>query len=215
MNLAAIGQLHLAADRLKVGKLSAADSEQICPSETDSDEDLLLSVKKGSKDALGILFRRYASLARGIGRRILRDEGEAEDLIQEVFLFVYRKSGTFELSKGSARSWIVQNIYYRAINRRRYLSSRHQLFVSALKPSVDPETRAAEPRNSEIAIFEAALVQEILKSLTPEQLETVRLFFFEGYTLAEISGKLGQPLGNVRHHYYRGLNKLRARLFLA
>jgi RNA polymerase sigma-70 factor, ECF subfamily len=42
----------------------------------------------------------------------------------------------------------------------------------------------------------------------------VKLFFFEGYTLTEISEKLGQPLGNVRHHYYRGLNKLRARLFL-
>src|SRR6476646_10624651 len=124
MNLAAIGQLQLAADRLKVGKCSAADGEQICPTESDSDEDLLLSVQKGSKDALGILFCRYASLARGIGRRFLRDEGEAEDLIQEVFLFVYRKSRTFERSKGSARSWIVQNIYYRAINRRRYLSSR-------------------------------------------------------------------------------------------
>ena len=57
-------------------------------------------------------------------------------------------------------------------------------------------------------------MQEILKILTPEQFETVKLFFFEGYTLTEISEKLGQPLGNVRHHYYRGLNKLRARLFL-
>ena len=85
-----------------------------------------------------------------------------------------------------------------------------------LHPSrhVDPEARARTHRSSETAIFEGALVQEILKSLTPEQFETMRLFFFEGYTLAEISENLGQPLGNVRHHYYRGLNKLRARLFL-
>ena len=214
MNLAAIGQLQSAADRLRVGKPIAADSEQICPTETDSDETLILSLQKGSKDALGILFRRYASLARSIGRRILRDEGEAEDLIQEVFLFVYRKSSTFERSKGPARSWIVQTIYYQAINRRRYLSSRHQLFRSTSKISGDPEARKADYGGSETAIFDGALVQEILKILTPEQFETVRLFFFEGYTLAEISEKLGQPLGNVRHHYYRGLSKLRARLFL-
>jgi RNA polymerase sigma-70 factor (ECF subfamily) len=86
--------------------------------------------------------------------------------------------------------------------------------VTAPKPSVDREARATDHRDSETTIFESALVREILKSLTSEQFETVRLFFFEGYTLTEISKKLGQPLGNVRHHYYRGLNKLRARLFL-
>ena len=86
--------------------------------------------------------------------------------------------------------------------------------MTAPKPSVDLEARATDYRSSETAIFDGALVQEILKSLTSEQFETMRLFFFEGYTLAEISEKLGQPLGNVRHHYYRGLNKLRARLFL-
>jgi RNA polymerase sigma-70 factor (ECF subfamily) len=214
MNLAAIGQLQSAADRLRVGKPIAADSEPICPTETDSDETLILSLQKGSKDALGILFRRYASLARSIGRRIPRDEGEAEDLIQQAFLFIYRKSSTFERLKGPARSWIVQNIYYQAINRRRYLSSRHQLFRSTSKISGNPEARKADYGGSETAIFDGALVQEILKILTPEQFETVRLFFFEGYTLAEISEKLGQPLGNVRHHYYRGLSKLRARLFL-
>jgi RNA polymerase sigma-70 factor (ECF subfamily) len=179
-----------------------------------SDENLLSRIAKLDEEALTLLFRRHAPLAREIGRRILRDEGEAEDLVQQVFLYLHDKARVFDSSKSSGRSWIVQNIYYQAINRRRYLSSRHQLFRSTSKISGNPEARKADYGGSETAIFDGALVQEILKILTPEQFETVRLFFFEGYTLAEISEKLGQPLGNVRHHYYRGLNKLRARLFL-
>jgi RNA polymerase sigma-70 factor, ECF subfamily len=183
-------------------------------SEEVSDEILLSRLVEGDSDALDRLFRRYAILIRSIGKRILLDDAEAEDLVQEVFLHLVRRSSAFDLRKGSARSWIVQNIYYRAINRRRYLSSRHQLFVTAPKAPVDLVARAADYDSSESAIFGGALVREILKSLTPEQFETMRLFFFEGYTLAEISENLGQPLGNVRHHYYRGLNRLRARLFL-
>jgi RNA polymerase sigma-70 factor, ECF subfamily len=178
-----------------------------------SDENLLSRIAKLDEEALTLLFRRHAPLAREIGRRILRDEGEAEDLVQQVFLYLHDKARVFDSSKSSGRSWIVQNIYYQAINRRRYLSSRHQLFRTS-KISGDPEARKADYGGSETAIFDVALVQEILKILTPEQFETVKLFFFEGYTLTEISEKLGQPLGNVRHHYYRGLNKLRARLFL-
>jgi RNA polymerase sigma-70 factor (ECF subfamily) len=183
-------------------------------SEEVSDEILLSRLVEGDSDALDCLFRRYAILIRSIGKRILRDDAEAEDLVQEVFLHLVRRSSAFDRRKGSARSWIVQNIYYRAINRRRYLSSRHQLLVTAPKAPVDLAARAADYGSSESAIFEGTLVRGILKSLTPEQFETMRLFFFEGYTLAEISENLGQPLGNVRHHYYRGLNRLRARLFL-
>ena len=203
----------LPLDKVEVTTLSSAD-EALCRPDELSDELLLTRLSGNDSETLGILFRRYADLVRSIGKRILRDDGEAEDLVQDVFLYFFRKSSTFDDRKGSARSWIVQNIYYRAINRRRYLSSRHQLFGTAPKPGVDPEARAADYRSSETGIFDGALVREILKSLTSEQVETVRLFFFEGYTLAEISEKLGQPLGNVRHHYYRGLNKLRARLFL-
>jgi RNA polymerase sigma-70 factor (ECF subfamily) len=179
-----------------------------------SDENLLSRIAKLDEEALTLLFRRHAPLVRGIGRRILGDEGEAEDLVQQVFLYLHDKAGVFDSSKSSGRSWIVQNTYYQAINRRRYLLSRHQLFGTAPKLSGDPEARATDYKNSETAIFEGALLREILTSLTPEQFETMRLFFFEGYTLSEISEKLGQPLGNIRHHYYRGLNKLRARLFL-
>jgi len=203
----------LPLDKKEVATVSRVD-EALCRSGEPSDEFLLTSLCTNDRDALGILFRRYAALVRSIGKRILRDDAEAEDLVQEIFLYFFRSSSAFDRRKGPARSWIVQNIYYRAINRRRYLSSRHQLFGTTPKLAVEAEARAADFRNSESAIFDGALVKEILKILPPKQFQTVRLFFFEGYTLAEISEKLGQPLGNVRHHYYRGLDRLRARLFL-
>ncbi len=90
-----------------------------------TDEALLLSTCRGDKEALGLLFQRHARLVRAVGYRILRDESEADDVLQEVFLFIYRKSDLFDPTKSSARSWIVQVAYHRAIDRRRYLDSRH------------------------------------------------------------------------------------------
>jgi RNA polymerase sigma-70 factor (ECF subfamily) len=179
-----------------------------------SDELLLARVKCGDPDALTFLFRRYSSLARGIGRRILRDNGEAEDLVQEVFLFLHRNASVFDSSKSTARSWIVQIIYYQAISRRRYLSSR-QFYVQAdcKESSGDVDVRGRKDEHSGEALFDRVALAEVLGTLTEDQRETLRLYFFEGHTLNEISAKLNEPLGNVRHHYYRGLDKLRERLF--
>src|SRR5258708_33228437 len=72
------------------------------------DEVLIARVQKGDREALSSLFRHYAHPIRNVGCRILRDKAEAEDLVQEVFLYIYRKSGLFDSSKRSARSWIIQ-----------------------------------------------------------------------------------------------------------
>ena len=90
------------------------------PAVTLSDEDLLmLHAQHGDRVALGALFDRYASLVLGIGLRTLRDRGEAEDLVQEVFLSLCEKVRGFDPSKGSGRTWIVQIAYRRAFDRRK------------------------------------------------------------------------------------------------
>jgi RNA polymerase sigma-70 factor (ECF subfamily) len=89
-----------------------------------SDEELLLQVSKGSKEALSILFRRHARPVFNVAKRILRDDSEAEDLLQELFLFLFQKARLFDAAKGSGASWIIQMTYHRAIDRRRYLGSR-------------------------------------------------------------------------------------------
>jgi RNA polymerase sigma-70 factor, ECF subfamily len=176
-----------------------------------SDECLVARMCAGDREALAALFERYARLTRGVAVRILRDAAEAEDLVQDLFLFIQRKCGIFDSSKSTARSWIVQMAYHRALDRRRYLKARqyytHAFFNESDMHVVGMPTAASEYCAE--AVLGRNGLEKILNSLSVDQRETLRLHFFEGYTLAEVGEQLGQPLGNVRHHYYRGLDKLR------
>lgn len=182
-----------------------------------TDEALFTKVAAGEKDALITLFRRYASLVRAVAFRILRDEAEADDLVQDVFLFIQRKANTFDPSKGTARSWIVNIAYERAIDRRRYLNTRHFYTSLGIDDSaiqiVDQRTSVAKVDEALDAALAKEGLEKALTQLSEGQRETLRLYFFEGYTLAEIASKLEQSFGNVRNHYYRGLEKLRKELF--
>jgi RNA polymerase sigma-70 factor, ECF subfamily len=187
------------------------------PAADPSDELLLEQLGRGDRDALSCLFRRHAHIVRNVARRILRHDAEAEDLVQDVFIFLLRKAALFKASHGSARSWIVQVTYHRAFNRRSYLKSRH------FYTSKDPEEvmLAAVHRRAELHFVEWSLegvwgkesAARLRELLSPSQLLTIQLHFFEGYTLEEIADRLGQNLGNVQHHYYRGLEKLRRPAF--
>jgi RNA polymerase sigma-70 factor (ECF subfamily) len=180
-----------------------------------SDEVLMKWVQEGDKEAFGYLFRRYARALHSIGRRILRDSGEAEDLVQEVFVYVHRKCSVYDTSKGTARSWIFQIAYTQAFLRRRELKS-HGFYASGIADGsfeTDPKTiSGAEYDQTVEGLFGRNGWQKILDALTEEQRETLRLHFFEGYTFAEIAEKLGQSYANVRNHHYRGLEKLRKHL---
>jgi RNA polymerase sigma-70 factor (ECF subfamily) len=177
-----------------------------------SDEMLLVKLASGERNALSDLFRRYARTVLSIGSRILRDFAEAEDLVQEVFLYVHRRSKVFDCSKGSARSWILQVAYTQALIRRRHLKSRG-LCTFEITPSTSgtlllgvEDTRYDHTVEG---FFGRDGWKNIWNSLTEYQRETLRLHFYEGCTFTEIAEKLGQSYVNIRHHYYRGLEKLR------
>jgi RNA polymerase sigma-70 factor (ECF subfamily) len=180
-----------------------------------SDESLIARICAGDRQALAPLFERYARLIRSIAARILRDAAEAEDLVQDLFLYIQRKCRIFDSSRSTARSWIVQMAYHRALDRRRYLKSREfyaqPYFVADGAQVVRKPT--TESDYSAQAVFGRNGLDKIVNALSADQRETLRLHFFEGYTLLEVSEKLGQPLGNVRHHYYRALDKLRKEMF--
>jgi RNA polymerase sigma-70 factor, ECF subfamily len=180
-----------------------------------SDESLVARAGAGDNGALGTLFERYARLIRSVALRILRDAAEAEDLVQDLFLYIQRKCGIFDSSKSTARSWIVQMAYHRALDRRRYMKSRgfyaQPYFPANGVQAVGNPT--AESDYSAETVFGRNGLDKIVNALSADQRETLRLHFFEGYTLLEVSEKLGQPLGNVRHHYYRALERLRKEMF--
>lgn len=182
-----------------------------------SDEVLLAQVGVGDKEALANLFHRFARVVRTVAFRILQDSAEADDLLQDLFLFIYRKCDIFDSSKGSARSWIVQMTYHRAIDRRRYLQSRHFYSQVEIDDDVtgipDPRTESAPYDRSLEAVLGREDAQHLFELLSDDQRETFRLLFFDGYSFEEIAARLGQSLGNIRNHYYRGLEKIRQNVF--
>ena len=181
-----------------------------------SDEALMIRTCDGSREALATLFRRYARLVRTVAMRILRDDSEADDLLQDVFLFVHRNCSIFDSSKAALRSWIVQMTYHRAIDRRRYLSSRHfytRLDLDGVADFLEPHSQSREEGAQLGSLVGNTTIQGLLDTLTEAQRNTLTLHFFEGYTFSEIVVKLDQPLGNIRNHYYRGLDKLRKQMF--
>jgi RNA polymerase sigma-70 factor, ECF subfamily len=162
------------------------------------DEQLLSQVSLGSKDALGLLFRRHARAVFHVAWRILRDESEADDLRQEVFIYLSERSKLFDAQKGSAGSWIMQVTYHRAIDRRRYLGFGQHYTAEEFDEQRMP-TAATQP--SPETLDGNAIRDRLSEQLTPDQQQTLELHFFEGYSLREIAERNGQTVGNVRHHY--------------
>jgi RNA polymerase sigma-70 factor (ECF subfamily) len=177
-----------------------------------SDEILLAKIANGDGEALAYLFRRHSRRVFSVGYKILRDYAEAEDFVQEVFLYVHRRTRAFDPTKGSARSWIFQVAYTQAFIRRRQLQS-HGLYA----PTTLDRPPKSEVSGPDGAYYDGSVEgffgrngwKNVWDSLTEYQRETLRLHFYEGCTFAEIAQRLGQSYVNIRHHYYRGLEKLR------
>ena len=190
--------------------------ETAAPDDGPSDGTLLARMRADDKEALGLLFRRYARLVHSIGKRILHDPAEAEDFVQELFLHLFRKAYLYDSSRGPARGWIVQTSYYEAFHRRNHLSTRPH-YGSTEFDEMDAGDITAPPtagydRSGE-GLFGRTRWRELVECLTPDQWETFRLHFYEGYSFEEISQIRNQTLVSVRHHFYRGLNRLRKHFF--
>jgi RNA polymerase sigma-70 factor (ECF subfamily) len=183
---------------------------------TVSDEHLLFRIAAEDREALAILFRRHFRLVHWIARRILRNSAEAEDLAQDVFLRIARKCHLYNSAKGTARSWIVRATYYQALNRREYLEDRH--YYTAVNVEGNGVEELAAPSANEYdhsgeAVFGRTRWLQMREVLTADQWEAIRMHFFEGCTFAEIGKKRNQAVANVRHHFYRGLDRLRKCVF--
>lgn len=177
-----------------------------------SDCDLMELLKAAEHDALSELFGRYYRLVLSVASKILRDRGEAEDLMQEVFLELFRTADRYDPVKGPAKSWIVTLAYHKSLNRRKYLALRgafEDLEISEFDQatahlSAHSWSGAGSPDDDVLAV-----VRKGFDTLNAKQREVVQLACLEGYLLSEIADRTKESLGNVRHHYYRGIKKLR------
>jgi len=160
-------------------------------------------------EALDLLFVLYARLVFAIGLRILNDRNEAEDVVQEVFFSLYQKAALYDPNKGMAKGWVVQVAFSRARDRRAHLSRRgfySGTDVDSLQDTLIGQTDVEH----EVGIrLDFSHLRSAFDELTATQRRTLELFYFEGLELREISERLREPFGNVRHHFYRGLERLR------
>jgi RNA polymerase sigma-70 factor (ECF subfamily) len=175
-----------------------------------TDEDVIERLRNGDKDALPILFDRFHRLVMKIALRILRDPGEAEDVMQEIFLEIFNKADQFDAAKGSAKTWILQYAYHRSLSRRQYLALRN--FYDRRETT---ELEVLESNRVDTSwrglTFEEwrRVIQQGLTTLNEKQRKTVEMVCFQGLLLSEIAERTKESLPNVRHHYYRGLQALR------
>jgi len=179
--------------------------------QTIEDDVLMAHISSGHGDALAVLFDRYQRLVFRVALKIVRDAGEAEDLTQNVFLEIYRAAAQFDPCKGSTKAWIVQYAYHRSINRRQHLGSRR--FYVTTEISEDHESLVSRNIGALTSPETARLVKQSLNTLNSVQRRVLELAYFEGLSMQEIAETTGESIGNVRHHYYRGLKQLRS--FLA
>lgn len=185
-------------------RASAVPAVELAP----ADEALLVLVREGDREALGMLFVRYSRPVLTVGRKLLRNRAEAEDLVHDVFLSVLDKAHQFDPRKGSARAWLARIAYHRAIERRRSLLRGH-FYDGHQEGDWSPQLfELVDPIGMPDPIWSPQL-EAAYALLTDEQRNTLQLHFFEGMNIAEIAGYMGRAPGQVRHYYYRGLEQLR------
>jgi RNA polymerase sigma-70 factor (ECF subfamily) len=177
-----------------------------------SDEELALQLQKGNSDALTEIFGRHSSLVFRIARRVLRNDAEAEDAVQQTFIDIYRSIQQYDKDRGSFKSWLLIFAYHRTFNRRRALVASRFFETDPLENFL-PEILGGPSCQPRLSTGEMAiLVEQVLAGLEPRQRRTIELVYFEGLTADEITVRTGETVRVVRHNLYRGLEKLRKRL---
>jgi RNA polymerase sigma-70 factor (ECF subfamily) len=176
------------------------------PERDTSDAELLRAVARGDESALAVLYDRYASILLGLVLRIVHSRGEAEDVLQEVFLQVWRRAGDFDEGRGRPFTWLVTLARSRAIDRLRALDSRGR---AALASQREPSEEVSDATADTFRAEQGEIVRDALSQLPEEQRTTLLLAYHEGLTQTEIAERLKQPLGTVKTRTRAGLMKMR------
>jgi RNA polymerase sigma-70 factor, ECF subfamily len=171
-----------------------------------ADEDLIELLRLGSNEALTVLFDRYHRLVFHVALRIVRDPGEAEEVVQTVFLSIFRAVANFDRRKGPVRVWLLQYAYHRALHRKRHLSANQFYRWEELEAAMEVGAARAYLGDSRENV---RLVDQLLGQLKPRQRSVLELTYYEGLTAEEVARRLNQSVHVVRHDLQRSLATLR------
>ncbi len=177
--------------------------------DANDDAQLIAKIAQGDRSALGLLYERFSTPLYSLAVKILGNETEAKDVLQEVFLLIWNKASGFKADRGSAFSWVVALLRNRAIDRIRS-RRRHGELLEAHAPDLEPSGSATTSSAENCELNERAReVRAAMGQLTDDQRRVLRLAFFEGLTQVEIAAQLKEPLGTIKARAYRGMARLR------
>ena len=176
------------------------------------DEELMREVARGSDEALSGLYRRFSRLILGLAVQTL-DRAGAEDLVQDVFLAVWRNAARFDPERGTVRAWILQIAHFRLLNELRRRSRQPEI-VPDPEGLVLDSLPAREPGPAEAASQQRrrAIIQSAFEELPPPQRRALSLAFLDDLTHEQVASELGLPLGTAKTRIRAGLQKLRGAL---
>jgi RNA polymerase sigma-70 factor (ECF subfamily) len=164
------------------------------------------AIAAGDETALAQVYDRYRVILFGLLMRILNNREEAEDVLQEVFLQVWRRAADFDESRGRPFTWLVTLARSRGIDRLRSLAARERVAIAGAREESELVSDAAtDAFRSE----QRGLVSTALSQLPEEQKKPLMLAYFDGLTQSEIATRLGAPLGTVKTRMRTGMLKLR------
>jgi RNA polymerase sigma-70 factor (ECF subfamily) len=173
----------------------------------DSPIELVLQIGRGDRSAFGSFYDRFAPLVYSFAMRLVQERSTAEDLLQEVFLQIWREAGKYSPERGTPEAWIITITRSRAIDKLRSIRRRDKSFVpmeGATGKEYDGRVESgATASDSKI------MVNSALSQLSDNQRQVLELAYFDGLTQSEIAERLKEPLGTVKTRMRAALGKLR------
>ena len=163
---------------------------------------LVTGIRAGDEGAMAALYDRYSSIVYSVALRVVADTAAAEDIVQDVFMQLWRKPAAFDSARGSMGAWlavIARNRGIDALRKRRPESDIDDVVISFTPDLADAAERARMGEK----------VRGALASLPSSQRAALELAYFEGMTQAEIAEKTGEPLGTIKTRVRTGLTALR------
>ena len=175
-----------------------------------SDVDLMLGIQSGDADALSQLYDRYNGIVKALILRIIRNDTEADDLLQEVFMEIWNQAKNFSAEKGKPLGWMVTLTRRRAIDALR----KKQAYARAEErlqneTEQQPDAWVHNATEQEISFGDTrVLVRQVMSGLPPAQRQAIELAFFRGMSQREIAANTNTPLGTVKTRLELGLKKI-------
>jgi RNA polymerase sigma-70 factor (ECF subfamily) len=166
------------------------------------ERDMIAGIRGGREQAMAQLYERYSSIVYSVALRVLGDTGAAEDVVQDVFMQLWRKPESFDANRGSLAPWLAVIARHRAIDALRKRKPETDISEIVIALDLDVEEEAGR----KIAIEK---VRRALAGMPAEQRKAIELAFFEGLTHSEVAAKTGEPLGTVKTRIRSALMALR------